>query len=443
MFNNSNMNYYYQNRPKTEIIQNSRNLNTKNLDNKSIKEINKKLKKAYIKRNISYKTKSNTNDSTRSNTNDSTRSNSNDSTKSIYKKPKNINLSSNRSKLKGTVNNTINNKNNTKKYIPQVKDTNSNRLKPFIKLNPNKNIKSSSKNIVLNKLNENAKNSNVEVNKFKTNRRMSVDTPFKNYLSNEFNLKNTENRKNLYNSPKTEIIDKKNPIREIDKLQDDEEIIENEEKYKDFEYYEDFCAAKRLKEKMANEEEYEKYFGNKTKNLEEVLLDYENYLKWITNYALEKEEPTLYNEFCINRNEIKYMLEKYSESNPKIKEIKKKFELIKYLGMYSDDKYENFPKLIEENGKIIALFRQVLNLEMKYISFSLFIATHSNCADLNDKLLELLSKSDLKNLKFRKDFKEMIKSFKENATQKDTPDPLKLKYLKFAEGIENLIKHNF
>lgn len=137
------------------------------------------------------------------------------------------------------------------------------------------------------------------------------------------------------------------------------------------------------------------------------------------------------------------MLEKYSESNPKIKEIKKKFELIKYLGMYSDDRYENFPELIEENGKIIALFRQVLNLEMKYISFSLFIATHSNCADLNDKLLELLSKSDLENLKFRKDFKEMIKSFKENAKQKDTPDPLELKYSKFAEDIENLIKHNF
>lgn len=37
----------------------------------------------------------------------------------------------------------------------------------------------------------------------------------------------------------------------------------------------------------------------------------------------------------------------------------------------------------------------------------------------------------------------MIKSFKENAKQKDTPDPLKLKYLKFAEDIENLIKRNF
>ncbi len=119
----------------------------------------------------------------------------------------------------------MNNKYNTKKYIPQVKNNNSDMLTPFVKFNPYKNIKSSSKNIVLNKLNENAKNSNVEVNKFKTNRRMSVDIPFKNYLLNEFNLKNTENRKNLYNSPKTEIINEKNPIREIDKLQDDEEII--------------------------------------------------------------------------------------------------------------------------------------------------------------------------------------------------------------------------
>ena len=77
--------------------------------------------------------------------------------------------------------------------------------------------------------------------------------------------------------------------------------------------------------------------------------------------------------------------------------------------MYSDDKYEKFPELIEENGKIIALFRQILHLEMKYISYSLFIATHINCANLNDKLFELLLKSDLKNLKFRKDFEEMIK----------------------------------
>ena len=118
---------------------------------------------------------------------------------------------------------------------------------------------------------------------------------------------------------------------------------------------------------MTNEEEHEKYFGNETKDLEQVLLDYENYLKWITNYALENEDPKLYNEFCINRNEIKYMLEKYSESNSKIKKIKEKFESIRYLGMYSNDKYEKFPELIEENGKIIALFRQILHLEMKYI----------------------------------------------------------------------------
>ena len=53
-----------------------------------------------------------------------------------------------------------------------------------------------------------------------------------------------------------------------------------------------------------------------------MLVEYKNYLNWVTAYAFDSNVTDTYNKFYINYNKIKYMLEKYSESNPKIKKIK-------------------------------------------------------------------------------------------------------------------------